>query len=118
MESSLISAAKSATEHASANAVTAWARRTFIRRFSVAQIAAVAERVARKAATSIAPGRVRPCFTTDSSKSFKNVPSGRKHVKKSEICASVRIMKRTNRATCSLPRHSASDLWRNVSIGT
>lgn len=88
-ESSRISEAKSNIEHPSANAVTARARRTFMLRLIVDQIAAVAATVVAKAAASTSPGIEGQCFTKRSSRSLKKVQSGRKHVTKSEICAIV-----------------------------
>lgn len=95
-ESSRISDAKSNTEQASAKAVTVWASRTFILRFRVDQIAAVPATVAKKAAASTSPGTDGPFLTRCSSRSLKNVPRGRKHVTKREICAMVRAVNRTN----------------------
>ena len=63
-ESSRISAAKSSTEHARANAVTACASLGLGLRLTVAQIAAVAESAARNAAKSMNHGIVAPFFNT------------------------------------------------------
>lgn len=117
-ESSRISEAKSSTEHASAKAVTACARRELALRFSVDQIAAVAATVVTNAVASTSHGIEGPRLRRCSSKSFKNVPSGRKQVTKREICAIVLAVNLANESDLeALPAQSAF-LRRYVLIGT
>lgn len=116
-ESSRISDAKRKTEHASANAVTACASRTFILRLIVDHIAAVAATVAMKAAASTSFGTDGPFLTRCSRRSFKKVPRGRKHVTNSEICAMVRAMNRTKARDFVEPFALSEILRRKVFVG-
>lgn len=116
-ESSRISDAKSNTEQASANAVTVCASRSFILRFAVDQIAAVAATVVRKAAVSTSLGTDGPFLTKCSSKSLRNVPRGRKHVMKREICAMVRAVNRTKDSDLEARLAQSSFLRRYVFTG-